>query len=496
MELPGPTAWKGNAGMDASAILEIRPALTRYLHEFDGCFGRVTARRHLDTYVLGQLGPLERKSIEPIADAAGTPPRTLQEFLGLYRWDESAMRDRLQQLVARRWTDARSVGIIDETSFVKKGDRTAGVQRQHCGAVGKKENCVVSVHLGYATPRFHCLVDGELYLPETTWHEDRPRCREAGIPETVVYRPKWQMALEQLDRARGNGLRLGWLTFDEGYGGKPPFLRALNARGQNYVGEVPCNFRVWTRPPEVLYRHHARDAGPELPRLKVKSNPMVEVRDVAAHSPLFRKQPWEGYYVKDGSKGPMVWQVKRLAVWLADDHGLPTAPHVLLVARSALDQQEVKYFLSNAPPDTSTPTLLLVAFSRWKVERMFEDGKGELGMDHFEVRKYLSLRRHLILSCLSYLFLAQFHQEHRGGKPGADGVPGPHGGGAVGADLVAWGPLHAAVGPVDPPTTGPYPAASGQGPSLPSSADDPPPACRGAESQEPTHVSLASVVAL
>src|ERR1039458_6039543 len=113
--------------MDADTVLQIKPALAQYLHEFDGCFGRVTARRHLDTYMLGQLGPLKRKSIEPMADASGTPPRTLQEFLGLYRWDESAMRDRLQQRVAQRHGHPHSVGIIDETSFVKKGDQTAGV---------------------------------------------------------------------------------------------------------------------------------------------------------------------------------------------------------------------------------------------------------------------------------------------------------------------------------------------------------------------------------
>src|SRR5271169_5465515 len=155
MELPGTWTWKEITGMDADTILKIKPALTQYLHGFNGCFGRVTAQRHLDTYVLGQLGPLERKSIEPMADASGTPPRTLQEFLGLYRWDEAAMRDRLQQRVARRQGHSQSVGIIDETSFVKKGAQTAGVQRQHCGAVGKQENCVVSVHLGYATPEFH-----------------------------------------------------------------------------------------------------------------------------------------------------------------------------------------------------------------------------------------------------------------------------------------------------------------------------------------------------
>ena len=223
--------------MDAETILRIKPALTRYLHEFDGCFGRCTTRRHLDTYVQGQLSALERKSVEPIADAAGTPPRTLQEFLGLFKWDESAVRDRLQQRVARRHAHLHAVGLLDETSFPKKGAKTAAVQRQYCGAVGKTENCVVSVHLGYATPDFHTLLDGEVYLPEKTWHQDRERSRAAGIPDDVVYRSKWQIGLEQIRRALSNGVRFAYLTFDEGYGGKPPFLRALDALGQTYVAE-------------------------------------------------------------------------------------------------------------------------------------------------------------------------------------------------------------------------------------------------------------------
>jgi SRSO17 transposase len=110
------------------------------------------------------------------------------------------------------------VGVIDETSFAKKGNKTACVQRQHCGAVGKIENCVVSVHLGYATPDFYTLLDGQLYLPKETWHEDRKRCEQAGVPEDIVYRPKWQIALEQYQRAIENGLRFAWLTFDEHYG--------------------------------------------------------------------------------------------------------------------------------------------------------------------------------------------------------------------------------------------------------------------------------------
>ena len=162
--------------MDADTILRIKPELTRFLHQFDDCFGRVTTRRYLDLYIEGQLSNLPRKSIEPMADAFGEPPRNLQEFLGLFRWEESAVRDRLQQHVARRHSHPGSVGVVDETSFVKKGNKTACVQRQHCGAVGKRENCVVSVHLGYATPDFFTLLDGELFLPEETWHQDRDRC--------------------------------------------------------------------------------------------------------------------------------------------------------------------------------------------------------------------------------------------------------------------------------------------------------------------------------
>jgi SRSO17 transposase len=485
--------------MEADTILRIKPALTEYLHAFDDCFGRATARRHLDSYVQGQLGPLERKSIEPMADAAGTPPRTLQEFLGLYRWDEAAMRDRLQQRVARRHPHPHSVGIIDETSFRKKGEHTACVQRQYCGAAGKQDNCVVSVHLGYATPEFFTLVDGDLFLPEETWHEDRARCRKAGIPDTVVYRSKWQIALEQVRRARGNGLRFAWLTFDEWYGGKPPFLRELDADGQNYVGEVPADLAVWTRRPEVLYRAQDPERQGRLrqwPRLKKQNNPKVEVRNLAAYSPRFRRDDWRTYRVKDGTKGPMAWKVKRIMVYLEDGQGLPTAPHHLLVAKNVLDPTEVKYFLSNAPEDTPVETLLLVAFSRWKIERLFEEGKSELGLDHFEVRQYRSIQRHLILSCVSYLFLAEFQQEHRGEKCGVRGVPGPHGHCRTGPDLASWGPLFEESGRGDPAALAADPRAQGQGPPQSSHPNPGPVACPGDISERPTHLSLAPYLAL
>ena len=468
--------------MDTQTILETKPALTKYLQLFNDCFGRSQTRGHLATYVRGQLSDLPRKSVEPIADEAGVPPRTLQEFLSLSRWDEAMMRDRLQQRVARCHGSEQSVGLIDETSFLKKGDQTACVQRQYLGSVGKKDNGVVSVHLGYATGDFHTLLDGDLYLPQQTWHDDRDRCRAAGIPEDVVYRAKWRIALEQVQRAIGNGVRFRWLTFDEGYGGKPPFLRELDTMGQDYVAEVPKDFHVWTQAPEVLHRRHGRDGEGSgdsggsggsggrgrprrYPRLKAKSNPTVPVENVALYSPLMRRQPWVKYRVREASQGPMVCQVKHLLVYLKDEDGLPAGAgraYHLLVGHNVLTPDDVKYFISNAGESTPVGKLLEVALSRWKIERMFEDAKMELGLDHFEVRRWCSIHRHLILSCVSHLFLAEFHQQQtgdgRGEKPLADGQSTGHSGGEARAVVDDRPPLYEGLCPTDRRDPHPHPA--------------------------------------
>ena len=492
--------------MDAATILEVKPALTRWLHEFDGYFGRRTTRRYLDIYVAGQLSDLDRKSVEPMADAAGVPPRSLQEFLSLFRWDEAAVRDRLQRRVAARHADPNSVGVIDETSFAKKGDKTAGVQRQHGGCLGKMENCVVSVHLGYVAGEFHTLLDGELFLPEETWHQNRARCRAAGIPEDVGYRPKWQIALEQVRRALGNGVRFSWLTFDEGYGAKPAFLRELAGLGQNYVAELPVSFVGWTVPPPLLYRDHARDqacaagAPPRgrprrLPRLKVKHTLACEVRDLLKHSPVVRRIPWQRYRVKEGAKGPFVWVAKCVPLWIKDERGLPDGPHPLLIARNALKPAEVKYFLSNAPLDTALETLLLVAFSRWTIERLFEDTKTELGLDHFEVRHYRAITRHLLLTCVSHLFLAEFVQQEKK-RPAADGVPSPDGHAPAGAAVAARRPLLSTDGRRHRGAIGVNAAAQRGRRPQPSQADATAVMGHRNTTTRPTHLSVAKEVAL
>jgi SRSO17 transposase len=423
--------------MDAEQIRQLEPKLDRFLLRFADCFGRKDTRAHLGVYVRGQLSNLPQKSVEPIALEAGVAPRTLQEFLSQLLWNEERMRDHLQQVVKTEHAGLHTIGIIDETSDPKKGDKTPGVQKQWCGRLGKVENCVVTVHLGYAVEDFHCLLDGELFLPES-WDQDRARCREAGIPDSVVYQPKWRIALELYDRAVVKGVRFDWLTFDEGYGSKPEFLREVSARQQRYVAEVPRSFTGWLKAPHVVtrpYHRGRRGRGRRVPRLASGSRPARGV-EALLKDRVLRDQPWQPWRVKDGAKGPLVWECKHTFLTVKDENGLPGERLHLLIARNVLDPKEIKFFVSNAPPETGVGPLLLVAFSRWRVERCFQDDKSEIGLDQYEGRRYLGLKRHLVLSAVSYLFLAKMRQEG-GGKPGVDGVPTAHRRG--GADTVLVG---------------------------------------------------------
>ena len=452
--------------MDADQIEALGPALDAYLSEFDDCFGRVEPRAHLRTYVEGQLSDLPRKSVEPIALAAGVPPRTLQDFLSGGRWRPGLMRDRLQQSVARDHAHPRATGQIDETSHPKKGDHTPGVKRQWCGATGKTDNCCVTVHLAYATPGgFHALLDGELFLP-ADWSDDRDRCRAAGIPDDVVHRPKWRVALDLLDRARANGVVLPWLTFDEGYGRATEFLHAPDDRGQPYVAEVPTTFTGWCVKPRVLHReHHPEDrlGRPRtFPRLAASARPASAVRVLLRCSSALTGQPWVRYHVKDGAQGPAVWEAKMVPLYLKRDELPTTRPHWLVVARNVLEPDGVKFFVSNAPAGTPAEVLLHVAFNRWPVERCFEDAKTELGLDHFEGRTYDALARHLAITAVTFLFLSNVRFDRRGGKPGPDRVPGEGGRrrpGRVAVDVrpVPGRPARAGGRP-DRPCPGPQPA--------------------------------------
>lgn len=422
--------------MDIQQLQKLRPALNRYVARFADCIKTQPSRRHLHTYLAGQLGPLERKSVEPIALDANVPPRTLQEFLAIHRWDEGAVARRHRQLIRRRHASEQAIAVIDETSFPKKGNKTAGVQRQHCGARGKVDNCVVTVHLGYVAGSFHALLDGDLFLPEESWAQERERCREAGIPDEVVYRPKWQIALDLLERALEEGVRLAWLTADEEYGRVAAFRRTVAEAGLSYVVEIPHTLTGWTRRPPVEPQGSVTRAGRILRQARLAPGAR-EARPVAR---LWKRggPSWQLYRVKDTGKGPVVWRVRESRFFPHDD-GLPGEKLRLIVAQEVLSG-ELKYFLSNAAAEIPLKVVLCVAFSRWHIERLFEEGKGEVGFDHFEVRKYRPLLRHLVLTMLSLYFLAEQTGWLRGGKPAVDPLPSEGGSrGATGPDPLLGG---------------------------------------------------------
>ena len=413
--------------MEAKELRGLLPELRGFVKRFADCFSDCRSREHLPVYVQGQVSDLDRKSVEPIAKRSGLAPRTLQEFLSLLSWDHGRMRDRVQQIVAAEHQGPNSVGLLDETSFVKKGNKTPGVQRQWCGHLGKVDNCVVTVHLGIAVGDFQSLLDGDLFLPES-WDQDRERCQAAGIPDDIVYRPKWRIALEQYDRAVANGLQFDWMTFDEGYGGKPAFLREMSARKQRWVAEVPKNVCGWLSEPRVTTRPRrksSRGRKSKTPRLVKGAAPARRLDVLLARHPKLRDLPWTRYRLDDREQGPSVWEAKHVQIILPNEQGLPGETRHLIVARHVLTRGDVKYFLCDAPADTPTATLLWVALTRHRVERCFQDQKSELGLDHYEGRKYVGLMRHLYLTLVSYLFLMKAVLRRRGEKSRVDGAPNP-----------------------------------------------------------------------
>jgi SRSO17 transposase len=333
------------------------------------------------------------------------------------------MRDDIQRRVVREHLPAPGcssddglgvIGMIDETSAVKKGDKTPGVQRQHCGASGKLDNCIVTVHLAVSFDKFRTLLDSDLYLPQSTWHEDRKRCKAAHIPDTVVYRAKWQIGIEQVKRAMANGVRFDWMTFDEDYGGKPQFLADLDTLGQLYVGEIPPNFMCW----------------PTLPKYQSSRAPFrpKRVDNVVIWGKPFRGQKWKRYSLSRQTCGPQTWEVRAAQVWLQKPSQTtqvkcrPTQRSYWLIAARNVATGEKKYFVSNAPPKTPVKRLLKVAFSRWGIEHVFRVVKSEIGFAHYEGRTYQGLMRHMTLCKLTLLFVAEQTTRLREKKSGVDGT--------------------------------------------------------------------------
>ena len=383
--------------------------------------------KHWECYLLGLMADLKRKSIEPIALAAGVVVRTLQEFLAFFVWGHERVDAKLQQLVMDQHASPQAIGVIDGSAYAKQGDKTPGVQRQWCGQSGKIDNCVVGQHLLYTDNHpdnpFSCRLASDLYLPKS-WDTDRPCCEQAKIPAQVVHRPKWRIAIEQVESAIGNRVRFNWPTFDEEYGGAAPFWFELDRLGQRGVGEARPNFRCWPRLPHC---HSLQSA--HAPK---------RVDNVCRFGPLLTEQCFRRIKIKHTTRGPTVWEVKSARVHLAEtspkSHELSTPTdrlYWLIMARQPLSG-EIKYFISNASAAVDVKELMTAAFARWHVEKWFERAKQEAGFGAFEVRTYTSLIRHWLCAAMVMYFLSAQTQRLRGEESeyhaGAGGRRAQHGG--------------------------------------------------------------------
>jgi SRSO17 transposase len=358
-------AWA--AGLDA---LHVRIA---------GRFARAEPRRRALAYLRGLLGNVGRKNGWQLAEHAGErTPDGMQRLLATADWDPDRVRDDLRAYVVEHLGDPGGVLVVDETGFLKKGTTSVGVQRQYSGTAGKVDNCQLGVFLAYASGRGRAFIDRELYLPEC-WTDDPPRCRAARVPEQVGFRTKPQLAQLMLERALDAGVPAGWVTADEVYGGSPTLRQWLEGRGVSYVLAVKCT------EPLVI-------SGPDGP---VRAT----AEQLAAAVPA---EQWVTASAGQGAKGRRLYDWTRIQLAAPATAGMA---RWLLVRRSRRDG-ELAFYACSGPAGTSLVGLVRVAGTRWAVEECFQQAKDQVGLDHYEVRKWPGWYRHITLALLAHAFLA------------------------------------------------------------------------------------------
>ena len=342
-------------------------------------FERQEARDRVIRYVKGLLSDVPRKNGWQLAEQAGeATPDGMQRLLSTAVWDVEAVRDELSSYIVENLGDTDASLVVDETGFPKQGKHSAGVKRQYSGTLGKVANCQIGVFLTYASRHGHALLDRELYLPQD-WADDRARCQEAGIPESVTFATKPELARRMIERAMQHGVPFAWVSGDTVYGGDPAFRQWLEDRQVSFVLAVAKDDRLWDgdRP--------------------------VRADELAANLP---SDAWQRLSCGQGAKGPRLYD---WALGLLPRVGQARTRFHALLVRRRLSDGELAYFVVYAPIDTALQMLVNVAGRRWTVEEGFELGKDEVGLDHYEVRHWIGWYRHITLAmwALAYLTVTQ-----------------------------------------------------------------------------------------
>lgn len=383
-----PVDFIGTTQFDAHDAARTFDRLIEFVGSFASLFYRKEQRVLSKLYVQGQLSELQRKSIEPIATFHHRPRRGLQRFIGAGKWEDAGVRSELHRQVDAEIGDPEDgVLCLDGSGFPKKGDHSVGVTRQWCGRLGKVDNCQVGVFIGYSGRGSFTLLDADVFLPHE-WTRSRARLTDAHVPPEIGFRSKIQIADAQL-RLVGPRIRHRWVVGDDEFGRPAWFRRALNRRGERYVLEVPSNTNI-------------RDLEPA----------SATSRRVFAATEWMQAQPssaWNRVTVRHGTKGPKLVDVLVRRVHARHNQKFKM-PELLIITRDVDDPSELRYFLSNADPLTSSEILARVASTRHQIEEGFELLKDDLGMDHYEVRSWVGWHHHMTLSLMTQWFVVLEHR--------------------------------------------------------------------------------------
>lgn len=353
------------------AIADWHEQLQRIHQRLAPLFERAEPRKRLLAYLQGLLSKAERKNGWHLAEQAGDRrPDGMQRFLNAAHWDENALRDELRCYVLEHLESPNAIGILDETGFLKKGVESVGVKRQYSGTAGRIENCQIGVFFVYASEKGHTFLDRALYLPEE-WASDSPRRLQAGVPEEVEFATKPKLALNMLEKAFEAGVKLAWVTGDEVYGKDRKLRLWLESQAQPFVLAIPCNEPLWA----------------DFKQIRADKIPL---------------STWQVLSAGAGTKGEREYE------WACAPLVPPLQEEMrrwLFVRRSLSDPKELAYYAVFGPQDSRREAWVKVAGSRWKIEECFETAKGEVGLDQYEVRKWIAWHRHMTLAMWAHAFL-------------------------------------------------------------------------------------------
>ena len=401
--------------LDKGDIKDFMNELKGYHEQFADCFFRSESRENFFNYMAGQFSPLERKSIEPIALALKDGNvRAMQRFVSDAPWDDGKMMYKYRCFVNDDLDSPEAAMIFDESGFVKKGGDSIGVAKQYCGTIGKVDNCQVGVFAAYASENGYALVDKRLFIPEK-WFSDqyRARRRKCNLPEETVFRTKPQLAAEMLTGLHEeNVLPFKYVLGDSIYGESPEFISAAESLpGKTYFVSVSKDTLCWLKRPMSFTKTY-RWGGKERTKT-ILADPESKPLSVEVLARNINDYFWYRRQVSEGTKGPIVYEFTRRRIILSAT-GLPQKTVWLLIRRTLGDDPQYSFFISNAASSVRLKALVWLSGMRWAIEQCFEETKTELGMDHYEVRKFPGWHHHILTCMLAHFFL--WHLKIRLGK--------------------------------------------------------------------------------